>query len=112
MTTSDLKKLAFVPEGAAKGASLASSAYATAKTYVPAPLQPQLARVEDTLSSVSAPYVTLAQDKGTELLKAVDNSVRGRQSARAARAAGPRPARMSVAVRRTLAPSPLLRPPP
>lgn len=71
-----LKKLSFVPENITKGYTIASNVYTTAKSYVPAPLQTHLSRVEETVTAVSAPYISKAQDKGTELLKAVDERVR------------------------------------
>ena len=70
-----LKKLSFVPEYGTKGYELATNVYSTAKSYVPAPLQDRLTKVEETVTAASAPYITKAQDKGTDLLKVVDSQV-------------------------------------
>lgn len=107
-----LKKLGFVPEASARSYEIATNIYSTAKSYVPASLQPRIEKVEETVTNVSrvwrgrlrevprprrrcrlpppdpphlpdrrpsqasAPYVTKAQDKGAELLKAADERVR------------------------------------
>lgn len=76
MEQQSLKKLNFVPEYGTKGYNMAANAYTAAKSYVPAPVKDQLTKVEETVAAVSAPYVTKAQDKGSELLKAVDEQVR------------------------------------
>lgn len=70
-----LKKLNFVPEYGTKGYNLASNVYSTAKNYVPASFKEQLTKVEESVAAASAPYVTKAQDKGTELLKVMDDQV-------------------------------------
>lgn len=70
-----LKRLAFVPDVAEKAAHTAASVYNTSKTYVPANLKPRLESVEERVSNLSAPYVTKAQDAGSELLKAMDSKV-------------------------------------
>lgn len=71
----ELKKLGFVPQVSTQAYNTLGSVYTTAKTYVPASLKPQVERVEETVTSISAPYIAKAQDKGTELLKAVDDRV-------------------------------------
>jgi hypothetical protein len=70
-----LKKLNFVPEYGTKGYNLASNVYSTAKSYVPASFKEPLSKVEESVAAASAPYVTKAQDKGTEILKVVDDQV-------------------------------------
>jgi hypothetical protein len=72
----DLKRLGVVPEVTTKGCNVAASAYNTAKTYVPAPLQEPLTKMEERVAVASAPLVAQAQDKGSELLKIVDSQVR------------------------------------
>lgn len=70
-----LKKLGFVPEASARSYEIATNIYSTAKSYVPASLQPRIEKVEESVTNASAPYVTKAQDKGAELLKAADERV-------------------------------------
>jgi len=70
-----LKKLNFVPEYGSKGYEIATNVYTTAKSYVPAPLQDSLTKVEESVTAATAPYITKAQDKGTDLLKVVDTQV-------------------------------------
>lgn len=72
----ELKKLGFVSEYGTKGYEIATNVYTSAKSYVPAPIQEKLTKVEETVAVATAPYVTKAQDKGTEVLKAVDVQVR------------------------------------
>lgn len=76
MEQQSLKKLNFVPEYGTKGYNMAANAYTTAKSYVPSSMKEHVTKVEETVAAVSAPYVTKAQDKGSELLKAVDEQVR------------------------------------
>lgn len=47
-----LKKLGFVPEAGAKSYEIATNVYTTAKSYVPASLQPKLEKVEESVTSV------------------------------------------------------------
>lgn len=70
-----LKKLNFVPEYGTKGYTLATNAYSAAKDKLPVPVQDQLASLETTVTSLSSPYIAKAQDKGTEILKLVDDQV-------------------------------------
>lgn len=71
----ELKVLGFVPEVGSKSFNLATRTYSSAKGYVPTSLQPTVSKLEEQVVSLSAPYVALAQDKSTELLKVVDNKV-------------------------------------
>lgn len=70
-----LKQLAFVPEMGSKGINMAASAYTTVKASVPASVSAKLSEVEERVGSISAPYVAAVQDKGTEVLRAVDAKV-------------------------------------
>jgi hypothetical protein len=70
-----LKKLNFVPEYGTKGYCMATNVYCTAKDRLPASLKAKVDQVEETVTEASAPYVTKAQDKGSELLKIVDDQV-------------------------------------
>jgi Rubber elongation factor protein (REF) len=70
-----LKKLQFVPEYGSKGYSMATNVYSTAKDRLPASLKAKVDQVEESVTEVSAPYITKAQDKGAELLKIVDDQV-------------------------------------
>jgi hypothetical protein len=72
-----LKQLAFVPEMGSKGINMAASAYTTVKASVPASVSAKLSEVEERVGSISAPYVAAVQDKGTEVLRAVDAKVGG-----------------------------------
>lgn len=71
----ELKRLQFVPEAAEKAAYTAEKLYTSGKAYVPASMKPKLDQVEERVSSLSAPYVSKAQDSSAELLKAVDQKV-------------------------------------
>jgi hypothetical protein len=75
MEQQNLKKLAFVPEYGSKGYSMATNVYSTTKEKLPASLKAKVDQIEETVTEVSAPYITKAQDKGTEILKIVDNQV-------------------------------------
>ena len=70
-----LKKLNFVPEYGTKGYTIATRTYSAAKDRLPVPVQDQLASLETTVTTMSSPYVAKAQDKGTEILKLVDDQV-------------------------------------
>jgi len=70
-STETLKQLAFVPEYGSKGYQMASSAYENVKTRAPEPVKEQLSKVEQ----MTAPIVTKATDKGSEILKVVDSKV-------------------------------------
>lgn len=51
-TSNGLKKLGFVPEAGAKSYEIATNVYTTAKSYVPASLQPRLEKVEESVTNV------------------------------------------------------------
>lgn len=70
-----LNRLAFVPEYGTKGYSLAANAYEMAKTYVPASVKPQIEKLEETVTTKTAPYVAKAQDKAEEILQIIDGKV-------------------------------------
>ncbi|KAG7669525.1 hypothetical protein Ndes2526B_g05866 [Nannochloris sp. 'desiccata'] len=70
-----LKQLNFVPEYGSKGYFMATNVYSTAKDKLPASLKAKVDQVEETVTEASAPYITKAQDKGSELLKIVDDQV-------------------------------------
>ena len=75
MTDASLKKLNFVPVYGTKGYNLATTAYSSAKGRLPAPVKDKLSSFEETVSEVTAPYIVKAQDKGSEILKIVDDQV-------------------------------------
>lgn len=75
MSNESLKRLSVVPEVTTKGCEAATNMYNTAKTYVPEQLKEPVEKIEEKLSSLSAPLVAQAQDKGSEILKAVDLKV-------------------------------------
>ena len=75
-----LKQLNFVPEYGCKGYSMATNVYSTAKEKLPISLKEQLTKIEEKTSSLSAPLVAQAQDKGSEILKVVDGQVTGSEN--------------------------------
>ena len=77
-----LKKLNFVPEYGSKGYCVATNVYSSAKERLPASLKAKVDQVEETVTEASAPYITKAQDKGSELLKIVDDQVSNVEIAR------------------------------
>jgi hypothetical protein len=70
-----LNRLAFVPEYGTKGYSYAAMTYEMAKTYMPASVKPQIEKMEETVTTKTAPYVAKAQDKAEEILQIIDGKV-------------------------------------
>lgn len=71
----ELKKLNFVPEYGSKGYMVATSVYTNTKAKLPESLKAKVDGLEDTVTEASAPYITKAQTKSSELLKIMDDQV-------------------------------------
>ena len=76
----DLKRLSFVAHGtslAYKNASpVAERVYKSAKAYVPSAVQPEIARLEESVLSATAPLAAKASDACDRLLHYADEKVR------------------------------------
>lgn len=71
----DLKRLTPVTNAATTAASVAGSAYASAKAYVPDKLKPTVEQAEGKVATLASPYVVYLSDKSTAALQAVDAKV-------------------------------------
>lgn len=73
--TTSYKRLDFVAKSVATASGLAETAYKTARSYTPTFVEPYVAKVEDTASTVGAPYMTFVADTGAKVLQNADELV-------------------------------------
>lgn len=71
-----LQRLSFIPAFSSLAYGYASSAYGTAKEYVPASFKPQVERGEQLYSKNVQPIVAKFTDGGQEILLVLDKRVR------------------------------------
>jgi len=92
--TAELKRIGFVKTYAATATSMAGSAYATAKTFVPRQLAGTVESTEAMVMSKATPIASWAIGKGEAVLGMVDKQVRLATASRRGRGACARGARV------------------